>query len=61
VDSKEDGALIRVTGCNDTDEKQNWAYTLKGQVMVGWIKIDLHLSESVRKKKILCQLLFSLE
>ena len=34
VDSKTDGALIKVTGCNDTDEKQNWAYTLKGQIMV---------------------------
>ena len=35
VESKTDGALIKVTGCNDTDERQNWAYTLKGQVMVG--------------------------
>ena len=34
VDSKTDGALIKVTGCNETDERQNWAYTLKGQIMV---------------------------
>ena len=34
VGSKTDGALIKVTGCNDTDERQNWAYTLKGQIMV---------------------------
>ena len=34
VDSKTDGALIKVTGCNYTDERQNWAYTLKGQIMV---------------------------
>ena len=36
VDSKTDGAHIKVTGCNDTDERQNWAYTLKGQVMVSF-------------------------
>lgn len=34
VDSKTDGALIKVTGCNETDERQNWVYTLKGQIMV---------------------------
>ena len=34
VDSKTDGALIKVTGCNDTDQRQNWAYTPKGQIMV---------------------------
>lgn len=34
VDSKDDGALIKVTGCNETDERQNWAYTLKGQIQV---------------------------
>ena len=52
MESKEDGALIKVTGCNDTDERQNWAYTLKGQVMVSWSVLfavcrrnDLHLSE----------------
>lgn len=36
VDSKTDGALIKVTGCNETNERQNWAYTLKGQVMVSF-------------------------
>ena len=34
VDSKADGAHIKVTGCNETDERQNWVYTLKGQIMV---------------------------
>lgn len=34
VDSKTDGAYVKVTGCNETDEKQNWVYTLKGQIMV---------------------------
>ena len=34
VDSKTDSARIKVTGCNETDERQNWAYTLKGQIMV---------------------------
>ena len=34
VDSKTDGDSIKVTGCNETDERQNWAYTLKGQVKV---------------------------
>lgn len=38
VDSKTDGAKIKVTGCNDTDEKQNWAYTLKGQIMVSLVQ-----------------------
>ena len=34
VDSKTDGSYIKVTGCNETDERQNWVYTLKGQIMV---------------------------
>lgn len=41
VESKTDGALIKVTGCNDTDERQNWAYTMKGQIMVSSIVIDI--------------------
>ncbi|CAH3028156.1 unnamed protein product [Porites evermanni] len=32
VDSDTDGALIKVTGCNETDERQSWYYTPKGQV-----------------------------
>ncbi|XP_068704515.1 uncharacterized protein [Montipora foliosa] len=32
VDSKDEGSLIKVTGCNETDDRQNWAYTQKGQV-----------------------------
>ena len=40
VDSKEDGSHIKVTGCNSTNERQNWAYTLKGQIMVSLC--DLH-------------------
>ncbi|XP_068704567.1 uncharacterized protein [Montipora foliosa] len=32
VDSKDEGSFIKVTGCNETDDRQNWAYTLKGQV-----------------------------
>ena len=43
VDSKTDGANIKVTGCNDTDERQNWAYTLKGQIMVRRIHSDYNL------------------
>ena len=35
------GALIKVTGCNDTDERQNWAYTMKGQIMVSSIVVDI--------------------
>ena len=34
VDSKNDGALIKVTGCNDTDDRQSWSYTQKGQIKV---------------------------
>lgn len=41
VESKTDGALIKVTGCNDTDERQNWAYTMKGQIMVSSIVVDI--------------------
>lgn len=32
VDSTTEGALIKVTGCNETDDRQNWVYTQKGQV-----------------------------
>lgn len=41
VDTKTGGASIKVTGCNDTDERQSWVYTLKGQIMVcvGYYKI----------------------
>lgn len=43
VDSKDDGALIKVTGCNENDDKQNWAYTLKGQIEVSvWSHIFRH-------------------
>ena len=45
VDSKGDGALIKVTGCNDSDERQSWAYTLKGQVMVGFGCLICRLEE----------------
>ena len=34
AESKTSGANIKTTGCNETDERQNWAYTLKGQIMV---------------------------
>lgn len=34
VDSKADDALIKVTGCNETDVRQRWTYTQKGQIMV---------------------------
>nr|XP_058970077.1 uncharacterized protein LOC131796502 [Pocillopora verrucosa] len=39
VDSKDDGAFIKVTGCNENDDKQNWAYTLKGQIENYWSKL----------------------
>ena len=32
---------LKVTGCNDTDERQNWAYTMKGQIMVSSIVVDI--------------------
>ena len=50
MDSKTDGALIKVTGCNETNERQNWAYTLKGQVMVSFECLIFCLQD---KKKIL--------
>lgn len=34
VDSKTDGALVKVTGCKESDDKQNWSFTKKGQVQV---------------------------
>lgn len=34
VDSKSKGSLVKVTACNETDERQYFAYTLKGQIMV---------------------------
>ena len=34
VDTETDGAFIKVTGCNETDERQSWYYTPKGQVKV---------------------------
>ena len=47
VDSKRDGAYIKVTGCNETDEKQNWVYTLKGQIMVSLVNSNDIVSPSV--------------
>ncbi|XP_022792631.1 uncharacterized protein LOC111331727 [Stylophora pistillata] len=38
VDSKSE-ADIKVTGCNETDDRQNWAYTLKGQIENYWSKL----------------------
>ena len=32
VESKTEGEHIKVTGCNETDDRQNWFYTQKGQV-----------------------------
>ena len=34
VNSKTDGERIKVTGCNTTDERQVWSYTVKGQIQV---------------------------
>lgn len=35
VDIKTEGSYIKVTGCNETDERQSWYYTPKGQIKVG--------------------------
>ena len=35
VDIKTEGTYIKVTGCNDTDDRQTWYYTPKGQIKVG--------------------------
>ena len=35
VDIKTEGSYIKVTGCNDTDDRQTWYYTPKGQIKVG--------------------------
>lgn len=32
VESKTEGANIKLTGCNETDDRQSWFYTQKGQV-----------------------------
>ena len=32
VESKTEGADIKLTGCNETDDRQSWFYTQKGQV-----------------------------
>ena len=34
VDSKAKGSLVKMTACKDSDEKQYFSYTLKGQIMV---------------------------
>ncbi|KAK3707600.1 hypothetical protein QZH41_017862 [Actinostola sp. cb2023] len=36
AESKTKNTYIKVTGCNNTDERQLWAYTLKGQLMNIW-------------------------
>lgn len=52
VDSKDDGAFIKVTGCNENDDKQNWAYTLKGQIEVSvWSHIFLDYIQNRCVKK----------
>ena len=51
VDSDTAGALIKVTGCNETDERQSWYYTPKGQVkvvtMVGNIRTFFLIDKSL--------------
>ena len=52
VDSKDDGAFIKVTGCNENNDKQNWAYTLKGQIEVSvWSHIFLDYIQNRCVKK----------
>ena len=40
VDSKDEGSLIKVTVCNETDDRQNWAYTQKGQVKANALLLE---------------------
>ena len=47
VGSKMDGDRIKVTGCNETDERQNWAYTLKGQIQVCKLALGLYRTRRV--------------
>ncbi|XP_067053119.1 uncharacterized protein [Acropora muricata] len=53
VDSKTDGASIKVTGCNDTDERQSWAYTLKGQIMNTWSKLCIDSNGDAKGSKLI--------
>lgn len=34
VADKSAGSKVSLTGCNDTDTKQQWTYTLKGGIIV---------------------------
>ncbi|KAJ7381174.1 hypothetical protein OS493_004773 [Desmophyllum pertusum] len=52
VDSKTDGVLVKVTGCNETDERQNWAYTLKGQVMNSWSQLCIDTNGASKGSKL---------
>ncbi|XP_048580608.1 uncharacterized protein LOC5507741 isoform X2 [Nematostella vectensis] len=36
VDSKNENAAVKVTGCNSTDDRQVWSYTIKGQLSNVW-------------------------
>ncbi|XP_058970157.2 uncharacterized protein [Pocillopora verrucosa] len=53
VDSKDDGALIKVTGCNETDERQNWAYTLKGQIQNTWSDLCIDTNGASQGSKLI--------
>ncbi|KAJ7381185.1 hypothetical protein OS493_004785 [Desmophyllum pertusum] len=53
VESKTDGVLVKVTGCNETDERQNWAYTLKGQVMNSWSQLCIDTNGASKGSKLI--------
>lgn len=52
VDSKEDGSHIKVTGCNATNERQNWAYTLKGQIMNSYSRLCIDTNGATKGSKL---------
>ncbi|KAL9979348.1 hypothetical protein ACROYT_G016999 [Oculina patagonica] len=53
VDSKTDGANIKVTGCNDTDERQVWYYTVKGQIQNQYSKLCIDTNGASQGSKLI--------
>ncbi|XP_020601762.1 uncharacterized protein LOC110040832 [Orbicella faveolata] len=53
VDSKTDGTLIKVTGCKDTDERQVWSYTVKGQIQSTYSKLCIDTNGASQGSKLI--------